>query len=56
VTVIGIEPERIETGMGVSEAVAKGVGRAVEAARGELGGGPRVFSARTSPSRPIPFT
>ena len=38
VTVIGIEPARIETGMGVSEAVAKAVGEAVEAARRELGG------------------
>jgi hydrogenase maturation protease len=38
VTVIGIEPERIGTGIGVSEAVASAVGKAVEAARGELGG------------------
>jgi hydrogenase maturation protease len=36
VTVIGIEPARIETGMGVSGAVAKGVGEAVETARREL--------------------
>ncbi|MGA9625972.1 MAG: hydrogenase maturation protease [Bryobacteraceae bacterium] len=38
VTVIGIEPERIATGMGVSEAVATAVGKAVEAARRELAG------------------
>ena len=38
VTVIGIEPARIETGIGVSDAVAKAVGEAVEAARRELGG------------------
>jgi hypothetical protein len=38
VTVIGIEPERIETGIGVSEAVARGVRGAVEAARRELAG------------------
>ena len=35
---IGIEPERIETGIGVSEAVAKGVRGAVEAAGRELAG------------------
>jgi hydrogenase maturation protease len=38
VTVIGIEPARIETGIGVSEAVARAVGEAVEAARRELAG------------------
>jgi hydrogenase maturation protease len=38
VTVVGIEPERIETGIGVSEAVAKGVREAAEAARRELAG------------------
>jgi len=38
VTVIGIEPERIATGIGVSEAVARGVGAAVETARRELAG------------------
>jgi len=38
VTVIGIEPERIETGIGVSEAVAKGVRGAVEATGRELAG------------------
>jgi Ni,Fe-hydrogenase maturation factor len=38
VTVIGIEPERIDTGIGVSEAVARAVGEAVEAARRELAG------------------
>jgi hydrogenase maturation protease len=37
VTVIGIEPARISTGIGVSDAVAKAVGEAVEAARRELG-------------------
>jgi len=36
VTVIGIEPGRIETGIGVSDAVAHAVGEAVEAARREL--------------------
>ena len=36
VTVIGIEPEKIGTGIGVSEAVGKGVGAAVEAAKREL--------------------
>ena len=38
VTVIGIEPEKIGTGIGVSEAVGKGVGAAVEAAKRELAG------------------
>jgi hypothetical protein len=38
VTVIGIEPERIETVIGVSEAVAKGVRGAVKAAGRELAG------------------
>ena len=36
VTVIGIEPARIGTGIGVSDAVARGVREAVEAARGVL--------------------
>jgi hydrogenase maturation protease len=36
VTVIGIEPARIATGIDVSDAVAKAVGEAVEAARREL--------------------
>jgi len=36
VTVVGIEPARIETGIGVSEAVGKAVGKAVGAARAEL--------------------
>jgi hydrogenase maturation protease len=36
VTVIGIEPARNATGMGLSDAVAKAVGEAVEAARREL--------------------
>jgi hydrogenase maturation protease len=38
VTVIGIEPARIETGIGLSEAVARAVGEAAEKARGELAG------------------
>jgi hydrogenase maturation protease len=38
VTVIGIEPEKIGTGIGVSDAVARAVTEAVEAARGELAG------------------
>jgi hydrogenase maturation protease len=38
VTVIGIEPARIATGIGVSDSVAKAVGEAVEAARQELAG------------------
>jgi ribosomal protein S5 len=36
VTVIGIEPARISTGIGVSDAVAHAVGEAAEAARREL--------------------
>ena len=38
VTVIGIEPARIATGIGVSDAVAHAVSAAVEAARRELAG------------------
>ena len=38
VTVIGIEPARIGTGIGLSDAVANAVGEAVEAARRELAG------------------
>ena len=45
VTVIGIEPERIETGIGVSDAVAKGVRAAVEVVRRELAGS-GAFSER----------
>jgi hypothetical protein len=36
VTVIGIEPARIATGIGVSDAVGKALGEAVEATRREL--------------------
>ena len=38
VTVIGIEPARIATGIGVSDAVAKAVSEAAAAARHELAG------------------
>jgi hydrogenase maturation protease len=48
VTVIGIEPKRIGTGIGVSDAVAKGVGEAVEAARKELGRAGAVHEWRPS--------
>ena len=48
VTVIGIEPTRIETGIGVSEAVAPAVTEAVEAARRELGGA-RVWFGKGAP-------
>jgi hydrogenase maturation protease len=52
VTVIGIEPERIETGIGVPEAVARAGDRAAEKARRELGGSSHVVRARRSEDAP----